>query len=67
MDKCLHCYRSLGEENGEMHQRCIRAFFLTDMDARLPFSLSDIDAMAKEHVRAHITVPGVQKKLSLNC
>ena len=66
MDKCLLCYRSLGEENGEMHQRCIRDFYLTDMDARLPFSLSDIDAMAKEHVLAHITVPGVQKKLSLH-
>lgn len=66
MDKCLLCYRPLGEENGEMHEHCIRGFFHTDVDARLPFSLSDIDAMAKEHVLAHITVPGVQKKLSLH-
>ena len=66
MDKCLLCYRPLGEENVEMHERCIRGFFNADVDARLPFSLTDIDAMAKAHVLAHITVPGVQKKLSLH-
>jgi serine/threonine-protein kinase HipA len=66
MDKCLMCYRPVADADGEMHEHCRHRFFHADIDARLPFSLSDIEEMVKEHVLAHTTVPGVQKKLSLH-
>ena len=65
MNRCLRCYEPL-ENGGEFHDRCARDFFRTNVDAKLPFSLNDIDAMAKEHVLTQVAVPGVQKKLSLH-
>ncbi len=66
MDKCLLCYEPLEGEGGDFHRRCARALFNADIEARLPFSLTDIDALAKEHVLSRIAVTGVQKKLSLH-
>lgn len=65
-DKCLLCYQPLDGDGPVAHARCVRTLFLADVDATLPFSPGDIDSMAKAHVLEHVTVPGVQKKLSLH-
>jgi serine/threonine-protein kinase HipA len=64
-DRCLLCYLPLAPGERDSHQRCIQTFFGVDIDARLPLSLGEIEMLAKEHILAHVTVPGVQKKLSV--
>jgi len=66
MDKCLLCYGRLEGEGGDFHRTCARALFHGNIEARLPFALTDIDALAKESVLSRIAVTGVQKKLSLH-
>ncbi len=63
--KCLYCYEDL-DETGDFHRRCTVAFFGNANAPELPYSLSQMDELAKEVVERSLAVPGVQPKISLS-
>jgi len=64
--KCLYCYEDLEEgTTGDFHERCSLAFFGTRTAPLITYSLDQMADLAKNVVERHITVPGVQPKLSL--
>lgn len=65
MDKCLYCYQELDENQVDYHPKCIKAFFGTNYAPALPYSLSEMEKLAKKAAELSIAVPGVQPKLSL--
>ena len=64
---CLCCGRPLKEpaESG-WHKNCVKRFFGTTVLPEIDISPSGLEAIANETVRKGLTVPGVQKKLSLH-
>ena len=64
---CLCCGKPLhGDEPSGWHRRCIRKFFGTAVIPKIDFDDETLEQMAAENVRKGLTVPGVQKKLSLH-
>lgn len=70
--RCLYCGKPIKEpvsgaetEHG-WHSRCIRAFFGTTTMPILDISADELDLLANAAVKEGLTVPGVQKKLSLH-
>jgi len=64
--KCFYCYEPLEEGiAGDFHERCSLAFFGTRTAPLITYSLDQMADLAKNVVERHITVPGVQPKLSL--
>ena len=72
MTKCLYCGKeikpSAGEEerNSCWHKKCIKSFFGTSVMPELNVSEEELEELANETVNQGLTVPGVQKKLSLH-
>ncbi|HOY12108.1 MAG TPA: HipA domain-containing protein [Saprospiraceae bacterium] len=66
MSRCLYCYKELDENQEDYHTKCIKAFFGTTYAPRLPYSLSEMEKLAKIAAELSISVPGVQPKLSLS-
>ncbi|MDR0745766.1 MAG: HipA domain-containing protein [Mediterranea sp.] len=66
MERCLYCYQLLEQGQVDFHLQCSKKIFGTDMPPRLPYTKSDIEFLALEVVRSHVTIPGVQPKLSLD-
>lgn len=70
--KCLFCGRQIEtnatEEEKEClwHNKCIKKFFGTKNMPILDISESKLEEIAKNTINNGFTVPGVQKKLSLN-
>ena len=65
--KCLYCYgHLLGDGKTDYHEKCSLAFFGSKLAPSLNYSLSDMHELAHSIVSNHITVPGVQPKLSLS-
>jgi len=64
-DKCLACYQSLDGEH-DYHAKCCKAFFGRQRPPVLPYELNQLEELAEKIVKSHITVPGVQEKLSLH-
>ena len=52
-----------GEIN--IHDACKKNFWPIDQDFILPFTIGEVDGLAKKNVMARVTVPGVQPKISL--
>jgi serine/threonine-protein kinase HipA len=65
-NKCLYCYKSLNENEDDFHVQCLSKFFGTAEPPVFDYSLSDMAALAKNVVERHVSVPGVQPKLSLS-
>ena len=66
MHKCLYCYKEInGEQEGDYHPKCSKAFFGTIYPPLLPYNLWEMELLAKEAAVLSIAVPGVQPKLSL--
>ncbi len=63
--KCLYCYKSINEDS-DFHEACCKAFFGTSQPPILPYSLNQMNELAKDVVDRSIAVPGVQPKLSLS-
>lgn len=61
--RCLVCYGEI--EDGLYHAKCSRDLFDSPAPPTLNFGPEDIEEMAREIVNKRLTVPGVQKKLSL--
>jgi len=69
---CLYCGKPLDETvskteyNCGWHDRCIKRFFGTDKMPYIDISKEKLEHLAKENTNQGLTVPGVQKKLSLH-
>lgn len=63
---CLFCYEPLEAGDTDFHPRCSRKMFGTAEPPLLPYSESDLDALASEVVMSSISVTGVQPKISLH-
>jgi len=64
---CLYCYKPLPEEGqADFHEHCSLAFFGTRNAPLLSYTLGEMAELAKNIVERHVTVPGVQPKLSLS-
>ena len=64
-NKCLYCYKSLGEGK-DFHENCSLTFFGTPTAPIIDYSLDQMDELAKAVVERSVTVPGVQAKLSMS-
>ncbi len=70
--RCLYCGKEIGETcSGEekevcWHNKCIKKFFGTKALPKLDISEEQLEKLANETVNRGLTVPGVQKKLSLH-
>ncbi len=64
-NKCLYCYDPV---NGEVdfHEKCSLKFFGTATPPKIPYSIGEMTALAKEVVERSVSVPGVQAKLSMS-
>ncbi|MGI6508548.1 MAG: HipA domain-containing protein [Saccharofermentanales bacterium] len=64
---CLCCGKSLpGSSSATWHKACIRRFFGTEVIPDIDISDRALEIIVSENVSRGYTVPGVQKKLSLN-
>jgi serine/threonine-protein kinase HipA len=70
--RCLHCGKpfkesdSLEQKEAGWHSKCVRSFFGTRTLPTLEISDGQLLEMANAAVNRGLTVPGVQKKLSLH-
>lgn len=66
MSRCLFCYQLLPEGNGtDYHPACSRRLFGKPVPPAFPYTEAEMLALAEAVVRQHVTVTGVQPKLSL--
>lgn len=63
VNQCLTCYGKV--EEGDYHAKCSKELFGNTSAPTLEIGPEDIEEMAREIVHRRLTVPGVQKKLSL--
>ncbi len=64
---CLCCGKPLTKDNGlHWHESCIKRFFGTNEIPEIEINKETLELLAKENVAKGLTVPGVQKKISLN-
>lgn len=71
IDKCLFCGKKLTNASAEetttgWHRKCVRHFFGTHRMPVLGLDEEKLKQLAQETVNQGLTVPGVQKKLSLH-
>lgn len=66
MNKCLYCYKQLGEQEIDFHPTCSRKIFGSKTPPLLPYTEDQMFELADKVIKNHITVTGVQPKLSLN-
>ena len=72
MMKCLCCGKSIKESDSveerkaSWHRKCIKKFFGSGVMPKLDISEAELDKLANAAVNKGLTVPGVQKKLSLH-
>lgn len=65
MNKCLYCYKEIDNARKDYHPQCVKAFYGTSTPPELPYSLDEMEILAKNSVAQSVTIPGVQPKLSL--
>lgn len=63
--KCLYCYENLKESETEFHPKCSMKFFGSRTNYILDIRNEDIENLASQSINRSLSVPGVQKKLSL--
>ena len=70
--RCLCCGKEIDpkasavELQSEWHKRCIKKFFGTESIPRIELTEKAIQELANQTVNKGLTVPGVQKKMSLH-
>lgn len=70
--KCLCCGKTIKENASEAekidqwHNSCVRKFFGTETLPKIEVSEQQLEQLANETVNKGLTVPGVQKKMSLH-
>ncbi len=63
---CRICLEPLAEGVVQYHKACCRKLFGTPHPPRLPYTWEQLNALAEKTVRQHVSIPGVQPKLSLH-
>ena len=66
MSKCLYCYHELGEGQVDFHPGCARKFFGSKTAPILPYTRNNMAELARQVIRASVSVTGVQAKMSLD-
>ena len=70
--RCLCCGKrmkenaDIQERENSWHNKCIKSFFGTSLMPMIDISEEQLEELAKDTVNKGLTVPGVQKKLSLH-
>jgi len=64
-NKCLYCYQLI-DGKGDFHAKCSTEFFGTATPPLIPYSIDQMDVLAKDIVERSVAVPGVQPKLSMS-
>ncbi len=64
-NRCLYCYEPLSGQE-DFHPKCSREFFGMPVPPKIPYSLSQMEELARDVVERSVSVPGVQAKLSLS-
>lgn len=70
--KCLCCGKTISDRASDVekewcwHKKCVKTFFQTEKLPFLDISKEQLEKLANETVNEGLTVPGVQKKLSLH-
>ena len=70
--KCLCCGKLISDRASDVekewgwHKKCVKAFFQTEKLPFLDITREQLEELANETVNEGLTVPGVQKKLSLH-
>ncbi len=64
-NKCLYCYDSLNSGESDYHEKCCKKIFGVSKSPVIDFGTKDIEKLASDAVNRSLTIPGVQKKLSL--
>ena len=70
--KCLCCGKTIrenasnAEKEWNWHKKCVKSFFMTEEMPFLDITKEQLERLANETVNEGLTVPGVQKKLSLH-
>jgi serine/threonine-protein kinase HipA len=64
-NRCLYCYETLSGEV-DFHGKCSREFFGMTVPPKIPYSLSQMEELARDVVERSVSVPGVQAKLSMS-
>ncbi len=64
--RCRNCLQPLKTGESLFHSACCKKLFGSAQPPRLPYTWDQLNDLAKEVVRQHIAVPGVQPKLSLH-
>src|SRR5665647_821240 len=66
MIRCLFCYQPLSENEIDFHPACSKKIFGQPTPPELPYEENQVGELALQIVQSHITVTGVQAKLSLH-
>jgi len=66
MNQCLYCRKPLTQDENHWHTACIKKFFGISELPVLAIDTSELEQYARTAIDAGLTVPGVQKKLSLH-
>ncbi|MCK9602621.1 MAG: HipA domain-containing protein [Sphaerochaeta sp.] len=66
MNQCLYCRKPLTQDENHWHTACIKKFFGISELPVLAIDTSELEKYARTAIDAGLTVPGVQKKLSLH-
>ena len=64
LKKCLYCYKKL--DTGDFHENCSLSFFGLKQAPVIPYSIHEMEVLAKNVIERSIAVPGVQAKLSMS-
>lgn len=66
MKRCLFCYQGLDVHEEDFHPSCSRKIFGQSTPPVLPYSETDLAALAMELIQSQTAITGVQAKLSLH-
>lgn len=64
-NRCLYCYEPLESET-DYHEKCSMEFFGTTTPPKIPYTIDQMEELAKNVVERSVSVPGVQPKLSMS-
>ena len=66
MSKCLYCYQELEKGQVDFHPSCARKFFGSAIVPVFPYTRDNMSELARQVIRASVSVTGVQAKMSLD-
>ncbi len=63
---CHICLQPLDDAEEWAHAACCKKLFGSSQQPKLPYTWEQLNELAEQSVREHVTVPGVQPKLSIH-